>query len=128
MSIQYRTGSTCFSDKSHLKISKTLLYHPLNPFNAAAKLAPSSKPLFQDGVDVLGSKARHSQELVTAASQPWPLHKTFRKEEKFAEERVGVSLMINPLTAMFRSTRVKLDYLVSGGWKTARLVDVLITS
>jgi len=68
----------------------------------------------EEGVEIAGSKSRHSQELVTAASQPWSVHRTFRKEEKFAEDKVGCSLMINPLTAMFRSTRVKADYLRHG--------------
>jgi len=68
----------------------------------------------EDGIDILGSKSRYSQDLVAAASQPWPVQRTFRKEEKFAEDKVGCSLMINPLTAMFRSAKVKADYLKHG--------------
>ncbi|KAL5264155.1 hypothetical protein ACHWQZ_G005287 [Mnemiopsis leidyi] len=59
-------------------------------------------------------KRGHSHEVVKAASQPWPVQRTFRKEEKFKEDKAGCSLMINPLTAMFRSTRVKADYLRHG--------------
>ena len=58
-----------------------------------------------------------NEDIILAAQRPWKLQKVFRKVDPLALEgsegqKVGTSLMLNPITAGFRNTKVDQDYEV----------------